>query len=73
MATPRDYAQLFEQHHVGKLVLEDLLTRYAKGPVLEGGIDGIRKSDYRAGARAVVEFIVRRTNQATGAEPPDEE
>lgn len=63
------YHRLFEGDPVGRAILEDLTRRYAKPPVYEGGIDGIRKSDYRAGARAVIEFIVRRINQAIGAEP----
>lgn len=60
------YARVFEQHAEGALVLEDMIRRFAKPPVLEGGIDGIRKSDFRAGARSVVEFITNRINQAHG-------
>lgn len=63
------YHRLFEGDPVGQAVLEDLTRRFVKAPVFEGGIDGVRKSDFRAGSRAVMEFIVRRINQATGAEP----
>jgi len=63
-ATRRDYASVFEGNPQGALVLEDLTRRFARGPVFEGGIDGVRKSDYRAGARSVVEYIVNKSNLA---------
>lgn len=62
------YMRVFEQHAEGALVLEDLVKRYARGPVYTGGIDGIRKSDHNAGARSVVEFITARLNQAHGVQ-----
>jgi hypothetical protein len=67
--TPRDYAQLFDGSPLGKRVLEDLVQRFARGPVLTGGIDGVRKSDYRAGSRFVSEFIVQQINIAAGILP----
>lgn len=67
------YHRVFEGDPVGRLLLEDLVRRFSKGPVFEGGIDGVRKSDFRAGSREVVEFIVRKINQATGAEPETQE
>jgi hypothetical protein len=60
------FARVFENHHEGRLLLEELTRRFARPPVLEGGIDGIRKSDFRAGQREVVEFIVRQINRANG-------
>ena len=69
---PEAYARVFENFPEGKLVLEELVRRFARGPIFEGGIDGIRKSDYRAGARSVPEFILRQINQASGLNEPDE-
>lgn len=63
-ATRRDYASLFEGNPQGALVLEDLTRKFARGPQLSGGIDGIRVSDYRAGARSVIEYIVNKANLA---------
>ena len=62
------YARVFEGHAEAKLILEDLTAKFCRGPVLSGGIDGIRKSDFRAGARAVMEFIISQINRAHGVD-----
>ncbi len=69
------YSRVFEHHAEGALVFDDLVKRFARGPVYTGGIDGIRKSDHNAGARGVVEFITARLNQANGVQDhePEEE
>lgn len=64
------YARIFSNTPEGAAILEDLVRRFARGPVFEGGIDGVRKSDYRAGQRSVTEFIVSRINQASGFPDP---
>lgn len=66
VATAADFANLFEGTPVGKVVLETLIRRFHKGPVFEGGIDGVRKSDFRAGARAVVDHIINQCNRSRG-------
>lgn len=70
-ATPADYYRVFEMSAAGQRVQSDLLVRFSRGPVFEGGIDGVRKSDFRAGARAAIEHIIRRINQANGVNDPD--
>lgn len=65
-ATPHDYANLFEATPLGRQVFEHLTRRFARPPVYEGGIDGIRKSDFRAGANSVIQFIVAQLNRNNG-------
>lgn len=60
------YARLFEGNADGPAVLEDLIRRFARPPVLEGGIDAILKTYDRGGSRRVVEFIASMINQANG-------
>lgn len=64
------YARIFSNTPEGAAILEDLVRRFARGPVFEGGIDGVRKSDFRAGQRSVTEFILSQVNRASGF--PDE-
>ena len=71
--TPQDYARLFDGSELGKRVFEDLVRKFSRPPVYKDGIDGIRISDFRAGARSVVEHIVRRINQASGVNDVDPE
>jgi hypothetical protein len=72
--SPEAYARVFEQTPEGQAVQQDLVRRFARGPVFQGGIDGVRQSDFRAGQRSVIEFIVNRANQATAyPDPPQEE
>lgn len=70
---PQLYRRVFEENPEGLQIFEELLRRFAKGPVFEGGIDGVRKSDFRAGARSVVEFITARINEANGVNPNEHE
>ena len=62
--TRKEYAQVFVQNPQGAYVLEHLTRRFCRAPQLSGGIDGIRVSDFRAGARSVIEYIVNRANLA---------
>ena len=63
------YALIFEDHKIGAAVLEDLIARFGGNPYVPGGLESQRETDYRAGRKAVVDFIVRRINQAAGHEP----
>ena len=72
-ADPAMYLRVFEGHHEGRVVLEDLLRRFARPAVLEGGIDAVLKTYDRNGSRKVVEFIVSMINQAQGVNSPTDE
>lgn len=73
VATAEDYSRLFEGSPTGELVLEDLVRRFARGPVTKGGIDAILQTYLRAGSRDVIEFITARINEAHGVQPTAEE
>jgi len=65
---PEVYARVFENHAEGVQVLEDLVRRFHRPAVTEGGIDAVLKTYHREGARAVVDFIINRVNQARGVD-----
>lgn len=68
------YARVFEGHHEGALVLEDLIRRFGGALFVKGGEEGRRETDYRLGRRAVLDHIIGQINQANGAQDgPDEE
>lgn len=62
---PRVYARLFEEDREGAAVLEELMRRFAKPACLKGR-NAVLQTYHDAGARAVLEFIVARVNQAHG-------
>lgn len=64
--SPAIYQRVFEEYRDGAQILEELLRRFSRPAVDEGGIDAILKTYKRAGAREVLEFIVARINQANG-------
>lgn len=67
MAEPIDpaaYARVFDSHHEGVLILEDLTRRFGGKLFVSGGEEGRRETDYRLGQRAVLDFILARINQA---------
>lgn len=64
--TPQDYADLFETDRRGARILEDLILRFTRPAVTEGGIDAVLKTYERLGKRSVVDFIVGQINQANG-------
>lgn len=66
------YARLFESNDDGLRVMQDLERRFCRPAKTEGGIDAVLQTYHRAGARAVVEFILARINQANGVEPNDD-
>lgn len=74
IVTPEMYAQVFGPGTAGEKVLEDLIAKFVRPPVYEGGIDGVRKSDARAGQRRPLDYIMLKINQAAGvASASDEE
>ena len=64
--TAQDYADLFETDRRGARILEDLILRFTRPAVTEGGIDAVLKTYERLGKRSVVDFIVGQINQASG-------
>ena len=72
-ATPEAYARVFEQHHEGVLILEDLTRRFGGALFVKGGEEGRRETDYRLGRRAVLDFILSQINRAGAVAPPDDQ
>lgn len=60
------YARVFEGHHEGKQILEELTGRFhdQQEMFVKGGQDGDRATAYNLGARSVVQFILGRLAQA---------
>lgn len=61
---PEVYARVFEGHHEGALILEDLTRRFGGALFVKGGEEGRRQTDFNLGRRAVLDFIVAKVNQA---------
>lgn len=70
---PEVYARVFDSLPEGKLVLEELVNRFAGNPYRPGGLEAQRATDYAAGQLSVPTFILNRINQAAGADPVAEE
>lgn len=68
---PEVYARVFENHHEGRMILEELTRRFARPAVTTGGIDAVLQTYQRDGSRKVIEFIVARINQAAGLDTPE--
>lgn len=64
--TPSDYALIFESHKVGAAVLEELIAKYGGNPYVKGGQEADRQTAFNAGKLEVINFILRRLNQANG-------
>ena len=58
------YARVFEGHHEGSLILEDLTRRFGGALFVKGGEEGRRETDYRLGRRALLDHIIGQINQA---------
>lgn len=71
-ADPAMYARVFEGHHEGVLILEDLTKRFGGALFVKGGEEGRRETDYRLGRRSVLDFILGQINQANNVAPSDE-
>lgn len=71
---PAAYARVFEGHHEGALILEDLNRRFGSVNLfVKGGVDGQRETDFRLGRRAVMDFIFNQINMGNGVQSLDEE
>ncbi len=67
------YARVFEGHHEGALILEDLTARFGGALFVKGGEEGRRETDYRLGRRSVLDWIVGQINAAHAVAPADDE
>ena len=73
-ASPEAYARVFEQHHEGVKILEDLVRRfYDVNVFVPGGVDAQRETDRRAARREVVHYILTKIGQVGKADPNDED
>ncbi|MGL4648398.1 MAG: hypothetical protein ACRC1H_03245 [Caldilineaceae bacterium] len=66
------YSRVFEHHHEGALILEDLTRRFGGALFVKGGEEGRRETDYRLGRRSVLDFILGQVNLAHQVPPPDD-
>ncbi len=57
------YRRVFGQGE-GEVILEDLVTRFTKPAQTQGGIDAILQTYKDAGARDVLELILKKVQQA---------
>lgn len=64
--TAQDYRDLFETDKRGARILEDLILRFTRPPVTDGGIDAVLKTYDRMGQRKPLDFIVNQINRANG-------
>ncbi len=71
-ADPAMYARVFEGHHEGTAILDDLTARFGGALFVKGGEEGRRETDYRLGRRAVLDFILGQINQAHEAPHADD-
>lgn len=67
------YARVFDSLPEGKLVLEDLVTRFGRNPYVKGGLDGDRQTSFNAGQLSVPMFIINQVNRANGVEETAQE
>ncbi len=68
------FKRVFEQHAEGRIVLDALISRFARNAVTVGGIDAVLKTYMQAGNREVLDHILLRINRANGVhDQPEEE
>lgn len=72
-ATPEMYARVFENHHEGAILLDDLVARFGGMPYVKGGHEADRETCFRAGQNKVVNHILAQINQANGANDAESE
>lgn len=58
------YHQVFEQDKRGAAIFDDLVQRFSKPAVVEGGIDAVIKTFHGMGEHAVIQHIIRQINLA---------
>ncbi len=71
--TAEDYRDLFETDKRGARILEDLILRFVRPPVTDGGIDAVLKTYDRLGQRRPLDFIMNQISRANGAQVEDNE
>ncbi|MCK7435905.1 hypothetical protein [Enterobacter bugandensis] len=64
--SPRDFKHIFEEAPGGAQILEHLIARFGGAPYVKGGHEADRETCYRAGQRAVVDYIVAMINRSNG-------
>lgn len=62
------YRQIFEVDKRGAAIFEDLVSRFSKPAVVEGGIDAVIKTFHNMGEQAVIQHIVRQINLANAGD-----
>lgn len=60
------YAQIFEDDKRGAAIFDELVNKFGGEVYVPGGPEGARATDYRAGQLSVLNFILRKINQAHG-------
>ncbi|MEQ6971032.1 hypothetical protein [Pectobacterium polaris] len=63
---PEDYKRIFEETPGGAEVLDELTRRFGGAVFVKGGPEGDRQTCFNAGRRDVLDFILRRLNEADG-------
>ena len=69
---PAAYARVFEGHHEGRLILDDLTRRFGGALFVKGGEEGRRQTDFNLGRRSLLDFILGQINQANNVTPADD-
>ncbi|MGG2140843.1 hypothetical protein [Symbiopectobacterium sp. RP] len=63
-ARAEDYKRVFEETPGGQQVLDELTRRFGGAVYVKGGPEGERQTCFNAGRRDVLDFILRRLNEA---------
>lgn len=66
IATPDDYALIFDVNRTGQKILDDLLKRFANKRRGNEGINRILDTFEYQGQRNVLDYIVTQINKANG-------
>lgn len=64
--TPQMFKEVFEDHPVGRIILDHLIVKFTRPAVTEGGIDAVLKTYLRQGTRMPLDYIVGQINRAHG-------
>mgnify|MGYP000207977395 CR=1 FL=1 len=67
------YRDVFEDDRRGAAILDDLIGRFTKAAITQGGIDAVLQTYRNAGMRAVLDYVIGRINAANGAPPLQQE
>lgn len=65
-ADPSAYSRIFEGNQDGQQILDELCRVFAKNCYVKGGRAAERETLVNLGERNVVEFIIKKINQANG-------